>query len=62
MKSTHFQTRASLGVLSPCDMTNHGGERGGGVHTRKKTEIKPMHWAGDNAYIKLILLLVCKVI
>lgn len=28
MKSTHFQTRASLGVLSPCDMTNHGGEGG----------------------------------
>lgn len=29
MKSTHFQTRASQSVLSPCDMTNHGGEEGG---------------------------------
>lgn len=35
MKSTHFQTRASLGVLSPCDMTNHGGEGGGDAYTQE---------------------------
>lgn len=57
MKSTHFQTRASLGVSSPRDMTNHGGE--GGMHTRKKTERKPIHRGRGDADMKLTRLL-CK--
>lgn len=31
----HIQTRASQGVLSPCDMTNHGEEWGGDAYTQE---------------------------
>lgn len=51
MKSTHFQTRSSLGVSSPRDMTNHEGDANT-QENRSKT-----YAFGGGTDMKLILLL-----